>query len=264
MDKSIVEHLHLWFSNYVSGYYSNDSDIDFHIKLKEAHTLRVCSNILSIGQDLGLNESELCLAEITALLHDIGRFEQYKKHRTFSDRKSQNHALLGVGILENEEVLVNMDMKERNILLDAIRFHNIFRIPIDIDSESLLFTKLIRDADKLDILDILVNYYESPEAYPNLSVGEASMNPGYSQQVLSDVLNGKLIDYNNVKTSDDMKLLRLSWIFDINFRYTFECIKNKGYWEKIIKSLPNTEDIRKVQKMILDYTGKKPHSGSIP
>lgn len=264
MDKSIVEHLHSWFSDYVSGYYSDDSDIDFHIKLKELHTLRVCSNIMSIGHDLKISECELYLAETIALLHDIGRFEQYKKYRTFSDGKSQDHALLGISILEKEGVLVDICIKERNILLNAIRFHNTFEIPGNIDPESLLFIKLIRDADKLDILDILVNFYEKPGDYPNLSVSEASMSPGYSQQVLEDVLNGKLIDYNNVKTSGDMKLLRLSWIFDINFRYTFEYIKNKGYWDKIIKSLPDTEDIRNVQKLISDYNDKKSRFSSIP
>ena len=264
MDKCIVEHLHSWFSDYVSGYYSEDTDIDFHIRLKELHTLRVCSNIMSIGYDLKLSECELYLAETIALLHDIGRFEQYKKYRTFSDGKSQDHALLGISILEMEGVLVDICKKERNILLDAIRFHNTFEIPGNVDPESLLFIKLIRDADKLDILDILVDFYEKPGDYPNLSVSEAYMRPGYSQQVLSDVLNGKLLDYNNVKTSDDMKLLRLSWVFDINFRYTFECIKNKGYWEKIIKSLPDNEDIRSVQKLILDYNDKKSRSSSIP
>ena len=40
------------------------------------------------------------IAEAVALLHDVGRFEQYKRYGTFNDRKSVNHAALGVEIMK--------------------------------------------------------------------------------------------------------------------------------------------------------------------
>lgn len=257
MNKDTFHHLQTWFQNYVHGYYSEDMDIDFHIRLKEDHTLKVCSNIRAIGQELGLEEERLFLAEAIALLHDIGRFEQYKKYRTFSDGKSENHASLGIRVLESTDILDSIDSDERRILLKAISFHNISAIPDPVEPECLMFSRLIRDADKLDILDILVKYYEEPESYPSLNVGEAKLTSGYSPQIVSDVLNGRAIQYSDVKTSNDMKLLRLSWVFDINFRYTLECIKSRRYLERMINALPDTTDIQKVQKQILEYVDEK-------
>lgn len=257
MDRNTLDHLYSWFRNYVKNYYCDDADIDYHIKLKEDHTLRVCSIIRAIGQDLELDENELCLAEAIALLHDIGRFEQYKKYRTFSDSKSVNHAQLGISILENEDILGSIDIKERNILLDAIRFHNIFEVPHDIEPRYMMFSRLIRDADKLDIFNILVKYYEEPKSYPILSIGESSLSSGCSPHVVSEILKCRSVKYTDVETSDDMKLLRLSWVFDINFRYTLESIRSKRYLQRILDVLPDTEDIKDVRRLVISYVDEK-------
>lgn len=257
MNKNTVELLHTWFQNYVSSYYSDNEDINFHIKLKEDHTQRVCKNIVSIGNDLALDENQLLLAQVIALLHDIGRFEQYKKYKTFSDSKSENHATLGLSILESKDILENIDTSERHILFNAIRFHNVYDIPDDIDSESLMFSKLLRDADKLDILEILANYYKNPESYQTLNIGETTLNPGCSEQIVSHILNNKPIKYTDVKTSDDMKLLRLSWVFDINFRYTMNSIKEKRYFEIIANKLLDTDIIEDVLEIVNKQIEKK-------
>ncbi|HEX9062097.1 MAG TPA: HD domain-containing protein [Clostridia bacterium] len=253
MDRVTVDELREWFQNYVKGYYCDIEDIDYHIRLKEEHTLRVCSIIKDVGIRINLDEPQLYLAEAIALFHDIGRFEQYKRYRTFSDRKSEDHAVLGIGVLENSGILQAVEEKERNILIKAISCHNILSLPAPMEPECLMFCKLIRDADKVDILYILIGYYEKPESYKNLNIGEASLPCGYSRDVLTDVLNSRMVKYEDVKTSVDMKLLRLSWIFDINFKYTLGLIKEKGYAESIISSLPNIEEINKVGKKVLDY-----------
>jgi response regulator RpfG family c-di-GMP phosphodiesterase len=89
----IVEHQNLteiknWFTQYVRLFKNGDETDQRNIILKEDHTFRVCNEILNIGKKLGLNDDELRLAEIIALLHDVGRFEQYTVYKTFSDRQS--------------------------------------------------------------------------------------------------------------------------------------------------------------------------------
>jgi putative nucleotidyltransferase with HDIG domain len=106
ISKKSLNELKAWFSNYVRTFYDENPEVQQNIVLKEEHTLRVCSEIVAIGQDLELNQNELRLAEIIALLHDIGRFEQYRNYGTFSDSRSENHAELGVKIIEREDLLI--------------------------------------------------------------------------------------------------------------------------------------------------------------
>ena len=42
----------------------------------------------------------------------------------------------------------------------------------------------------------------------------------------------------DVRNQNDVKLLRLSWIFDINFPATFALLKERSYLDTIISSLP--------------------------
>jgi len=37
------------------------------------------------------------------------------------------------------------------MILDAIKYHNKIKIPNNIDDKTMLFSKIVRDADKLDI-----------------------------------------------------------------------------------------------------------------
>ena len=77
--------------NYIEEFASRDPNIQKAVDLKQAHTEHVCDAILDIGRHEGLSNDDLALAEIAALLHDIGRFEQYRKYKTFSDVRWENH-----------------------------------------------------------------------------------------------------------------------------------------------------------------------------
>ena len=257
MDNKILQDFYSWFNDYVRGFYSEDTDIQFNIKLKEEHTLRVCENILSISNSIGLHEDSILIAQTIALFHDVGRFGQYVKYRTFSDYRSENHAMLGIKVLEEFKVLDILPEYEKEIILKAIGYHNVCVLPDGEDERCILFSKLIRDADKLDIFGILAKYYETPGDFPHFKGGGTSGINGYSEKVVLDVLNSRNVLYTDVKTSHDMKLLRLSWIFDINFKYTLLQIKERGFIEKIIKALPSNEEILKVSKYIEEYiTGR--------
>ena len=88
MDRVNLEDVKKWFTNYVHTFKMVDQNIQQNIDLKKDHTVRVCKEILQIGAQIGLDEDELRLAEIIALLHDTGRFEQISRYQTFMDSKS--------------------------------------------------------------------------------------------------------------------------------------------------------------------------------
>lgn len=68
-----------WFDRYVAGFSAAEDtapDVVTNIRLKKDHSERVVREILWIADLLNLDDGARNLAAITALFHDIGRFEQ--------------------------------------------------------------------------------------------------------------------------------------------------------------------------------------------
>jgi putative nucleotidyltransferase with HDIG domain len=124
LTESALNDLREWFSRYVQSFYSPDPIIQQALELKAKHSLRVCKEILNIGKELDLSHNNLRLAEAMALFHDIGRFEQFTRYQTFVDKKSENHAELGVKVLQQEKALAALDDDTQELILKAILHGN--------------------------------------------------------------------------------------------------------------------------------------------
>lgn len=240
-----------WFLDYVDQFSSSEVFIQENIKLKIEHTARVCENILLLADAEKVGEEGSRLAEAIALFHDLGRFEQFIKYRTFKDSESENHALLGVKILKNTGILSRLPLKEKNIIMKAVEYHNLMEIPGCAENyrEFLFYSKLIRDADKLDILRLVSEDYKKEEKFRNpvleLNVPDT---PGFSKNVVTDILNNRMAKLADARNQNDVKLLRLSWIFDINFPATLALLKQRGYLDTILSSMTETEEMKTVRK----------------
>lgn len=269
LNEQLVDELKKWFAAYVQTFTSENREVQQNIDLKEEHTRRVCCEILHLGQQLGLNTSELRLAEITALFHDIGRFEQFARYGTFMDGKSVNHAQLGVKILQEKNVLARLDDSVRDLVLRTITYHNRASLPTEESATCLFFSKLLRDADKLDIWRVVTEYYQQQDETTNtgLELGLPD-TPVCSDAVVQDILAGKLVDIKHLKNLNDFKLLQVSWVYDLNFIPTFQRLKEKGYLDMIRAALPETEEIDKIITNITSFVmkecGKKPVSVERP
>ncbi len=243
-----------WFNQYVKHFYHDDPDVQAGIRLKEEHTKRVCEKILRIGSSLSLGAEDLYLAETIALLHDIGRFKQFALYHTFNDRRSENHALLGIRELERTGVLVALTAEERNLITKAIEYHNLCTLPPDLPGRLSLFARLIRDADKLDILEMFTASLDRRNDQPNAQqISGLPDTPGYSPVLVRNLLQEQLCHYDDMKNFNDRKLLMLSWIYDINFPCSLSEIARNGYVEKIIACLPKTGEIQKVYGHLQAY-----------
>jgi putative nucleotidyltransferase with HDIG domain len=240
-----------WFTDYVHTFIFVDKGIQQNIDLKIDHTMRVCKEILNIGAQLGLDENELRLSEIIALLHDIGRFEQISRYQTFMDSKSVDHAELGIKILKHFEVLRQFDDSIKEIIYCAIKNHSKPSLPVVEDEICMLFTKLIRDADKLDIWNVVTGYYHSNEKGKNGAIVlDMPDTPGISVEVYSSLMNKTIVNIEHVKNLNDFKLLQAGWIFDINFQPTLDCIKKRRYIELIREVLPESNEVDEIFGLI--------------
>jgi hypothetical protein len=265
MEQEQLEEFRVWFDDYVAGFYGDDEFINANIKLKEVHSRRTCEEMLYLVRELGLAGNQRRIAEVIALLHDIGRFEQFVKYGTYNDPRSVDHCLLGLEVLCRSKVLEAVESKEKELVEKAIEYHGQKELPDGLDGECLLFSKLIRDADKVDIFYVVTDYYEqyrdNPEEF-KLEV-ELPDEPEYSAEVIEEVLRERRIDYSGLRTWNDMKLCQLAWVYDVNFAATLKRIKQRRFLEKIFDFLPETEDINKVRTKIFRYVDSKIEQGGV-
>lgn len=259
MLKSDLEGYKAWFGGYIASFFADDDYINANLELKKVHTDYVVDEARYIAAGIGLDENDALIAETVALFHDVGRFEQFAKYQTYSDRKSINHSELAAEILRTQGVLDGLSEAEREIVLTAVAFHGLKDLPGELDDRTLLHCRIVRDADKLDIYRVLLGkylQYISNSADFNLEL-EYPDEPWYSENVAAAVIAGKQLKYNEIKTLNDMKLLILAMVFDVNFRPTFVKIQEKQYVQAFIDMLPMDDTIYKVRVRMLDYIEQK-------
>lgn len=255
MKQQQLENFRTWFNDYVAGFYGSDEYVNANLKMKELHTRRTCEEMLYLADQLELDANSSRISEITALFHDIGRFEQFIKYRTYNDLRSENHCLLGVEVLRRLKVLDDVDDLERQLIEKAIEYHGLKELPKDLDGRCLLFSKLLRDADKLDVFYTVTEYYIQYRDNPQEFMLELEFpdEPECSAEVVETILCGRRLDYSSLRTLNDMKLLQLGWVYDVNFTATLKRIKQQGFLKKIVDFLPETKDVGKVKKKIFEY-----------
>jgi len=256
MEIILIKQYYNWFNSYVKKFYGEDSEINQNIELKEEHTLKVAKHAVNIAKSLSLTEEEVNTAELIGLFHDIGRFEQFKTYKTFRDSISVNHATLGIKILDENKILEDLDDRRQKIIIKAISLHNTKELPSNLNEEEALFSKLIRDADKLDIFRIIMEYEKERKDNPNPALDNLPFTPGYNKELLEDIFLKRKISNNSLKNYNDRKLYELSWITDLNFPFSFSYIKDKNVLKALINCLPNNEEINKVFKYLDQYIDK--------
>ncbi|MBM9614838.1 HD domain-containing protein [Desulfobulbus rhabdoformis] len=247
MDTHLLE-LKSWFTRYVNSFYTGEPDVQKNIALKAEHTHRVCENILEIGKSLGISSPELVIAETAALLHDIGRFEQYHRYRTFADSRSENHASLGVKIIQQNNLLQGFDAVVAGAIIRAVACHNRLEIPAQGDQIFLRTLKMLRDADKLDIWRVVIDYYRNSAGERNQAV-ELGLpdTDDISETIYQGLMAGRPVRFADLQVLNDFKLLQMGWIYDLNYQKSFDLVGRRGYLEAIRDTLP--QGSRKVQEL---------------
>ena len=101
-------------------FYQHYDNSNPKIKERYLHTYRVVDRIEELAISLHLTEEEIELAELIALLHDIGRFEQLSIYHTVNDRKSLDHGEYGVKILFEDGLIENKQLPTTNEEVSSI------------------------------------------------------------------------------------------------------------------------------------------------
>ena len=113
------------------------------IQMKLGHIIRVAENCKKLAIHLKLTQEQIQLAELIGLLHDIGRFEQYK----IIDKKQKekfNHGEAGVEILKKDNYIRKYIKEDTfdDIIYTAVQEHNKYQISEGLSQEKELFCKM--------------------------------------------------------------------------------------------------------------------------
>lgn len=217
--------------------YTNEYNLEnMAIKYKYEHSKRVMENSMNIAKSIRLSIEEVLIAGLIGLLHDIGRFEQYKVYNTFNDSKSVDHGDYAVKILFEDNYIrkfIDEDSYDE-IIKKSILYHNKYSIG-ECNEKELIFSKVIRDADKIDIFK---HYVEKNDAV-------VFKTKEVTPEVYDSFFEKKCLDFKNIKTSADMKILQLSMFFDLNYKYSYDVVKSNNYFnilaDKYIAAMDNED-----------------------
>lgn len=228
------------FKEYTSNYDKNNEKI----LLKIEHSYNVEKTSLILARELKLEDEDVLLAGLIGLLHDIGRFEQMRRYNTYSDIKSIDHADLSVQILTENNFIrefIEDDIYD-NIILKSIKNHNKYKIENGLNEKELLHAKIIRDADKIDIMKIQAN-----EPFYKLYGKEDISNQVPSEEVYNEIMNRHSVNKKNQKNDIDAWVIMIAFIFDFNYKESLKWIKEDGYIDKIINKINYNNEIAKLR-----------------
>ncbi len=241
--RELLNRMHEWMTTYMKSFYSDDAEVQQGILIKEKHTGYVTANCVELAKFLKLSAHDVQLAEIIGLFHDVGRFRQYSLYKTFNDADSEDHADLALKVIDELEFFNELSADDFALVKFAIQNHNKKTVALTDDARKIFFAKIIRDADKLDIYRVLEPFLAQANAdkMPKFIKGKA--RPDISPDFVENFVTGEQADYRKIRTNGDRKIVRLMWIYDINFSWTMQKIVERGYIEKIVSNLPMDERV---------------------
>ena len=230
------------FKEYAASFKGAGALCDENIDLKVDHTMRVCSEMtrLCAAEKIPKRLAEAALH--TALLHDISRFSQFRSSGSFNDAASFDHGDRSAEIAAAEGWVAEFDRGTAEAMLTAVCWHNKPAIPETLSPDALTLTRLIRDADKLDIFNVLLTHLDHPD---NPAV-TFSLDPdaGVTPEIAAAIAEGKQVAHRDMRSAADFIAAKLLWPFDLNFTWSKREFLRRDYLGKLMKHLPDDEVLR--------------------
>ena len=227
------------FENYTNKYNMEDSDINY----KYYHSYRVMEHSKYLAEKLNLSQEDKLLATVIGLYHDIGRFEQDRLFDSYTDTKQFDHGDYGEEVLIKQELIKQIPVEDKyyNLIAKAVKNHNKYSIEEGLNEQELFHAKLIRDADKLDIID-----YMSKGKLRTKSFDYQDDTFIVRDEIKQEFFSKKQIYIRNKphKTSSEKAITMLALVFDINFKETAEYILENYILENFYNRLLNKEKFK--------------------
>lgn len=217
------------------------------------------------------------IAWLTGLLHDVGRFEQQRVYGTFTDADSIDHAKYGARILFGrvweekhglasgseeglpEEVQADAGISIRDFVEDAscdellwtaVFYHSAYRIPEGLEERTAMFCHILRDADKVDILKVNVEF-------PLEEIYNVDTKVLYQEEVTPEVLQSfdeeHAVLRSLKKTAVDNVVGHISLVYELVYPESCRIVKRQGYLDRLMNFESKNSHTRKQFEHIREH-----------
>ncbi|MDP3427104.1 MAG: HD domain-containing protein [Humidesulfovibrio sp.] len=257
MSTDLVESVAQRFQSFAAPYLEEPGD-DFAYRLKVEHTNRVRAIATDIADASGVSQRVHLAARLAALLHDVGRFPQYKQYRTFRDAESANHARLSVRHTLREGMLAGAPPDLRRMVLGAVFLHNVRTLPTALPPDTLAAARIVRDSDKLDIFRVMIAHFSQTEPeHPEVALHVKPHPTAYTQEILTALLKGETGDYSKIVWVNDFKLMVAGCLYDLNYQRSCQLLHDHGYLDTIFDTLPQDQRILELRDQISGHLARR-------
>lgn len=259
MTKEEHQTLRGWFEHYTDRFRDPNGGLHPLLELKRCHSLRVADNACCIAKALKFSSSERLLAETAGLLHDVGRFTQFVRYGSYRDADTVDHGAEGQRVLLAQNRAFLPDPAEWELLLCVVECHNRRRadIPPGLDPEKSRFLRLVRDADKLDIMELVLRAV-AIDGFDDLQTMLPHLRPGreLSPEVLAEAVKTGSVSSGHLATLGDFLVMMATWCCDMNHQTTRRFAVQRGLLPRIRRELPDARPVSDLFAHIADALKK--------
>ena len=252
----LLKECHLVFEEYFQSLIIDSPENQHQFEEIRAHSLRVVTTSLLLANVLLQTEEEKRIATVVALLHDLGKASLISKNIEALNIQ-RDHATVSAKIIQQMEFYQGLSSEVQLIILNAVENHNKLKLPKLESEQQILFARLLRDADKLDVLDSSYRFFKEKYGIKPTVTTELNNSIEISEKILKSIFSGKTAAFEDMRSMNDYKLLLLSMSFDLNFKYSFRIMSEKQYVQKIYETLPKRDQIIDVYRNIKLFVENK-------
>jgi hypothetical protein len=240
MDPDVLRRMRRRFVEMAGQYAVRLGERREHIVLKRDHSLRVHALATKIVARESIAPAAPYLA--AALVHDIGRFSQFERFGTYRDDKSVDHGEEGADFLRGSEYLTAFEPQVQDCIIEAVRLHNKREIPSGLDPLTRSLCIVVRDADKLDIVPVVLSRLDASGPKDAVVTLGLLDEPGaWTESVAEAVASGESPSYGDLRYINDFKLLLASWGPSLVHGASRRIFARRGYLNRLFALLPQTE-----------------------
>ncbi len=221
------QHIREVMDTYLRSFAEYDDPV---FALKVRHTWHTAHTAEKIAVMIGCDEEDIQLAYAIGVLHDIGRFEEYRMHGEYNSLR-YDHAKAGAEFLASGKLREFIAEEAYDtIILNAVNCHSMLALPA-MEGKEKLHAMIIRDADKTDNLRIRAE--EDMDLTLPVKL-RGTMEPlTVSASVLDAVRHNRSVYTRDRVTAGDHLVCVMAFVYGLHLQETKKYILEKGYIEAI-------------------------------
>ncbi|MDD4870726.1 MAG: HD domain-containing protein [Kiritimatiellae bacterium] len=264
MNQQELAQIRKWYMYFADKYRAKDGSMHLVLQLKFDHSQRVAADCREIATELGWPDYEITTAEVIGLLHDVSRFPQFAEYKTFLDHRSFDHGERGYRIVSEAGIMSPLNGTEQAEILNSIRYHNRRNIDVELDPDCLRFLKLIRDADKLDILEVVYDTIKNNrhKDYPEILCHVNPDGPA-TPELIAEIRKYGYGSFEYVKSMTDMNLMRMTWVYNINYLPALRRLSERRLLEHLDETMLNDPDVEDLMRKARRFVNRETRNTEI-